>query len=149
MILTPLDAGPVGQVQGVIGGPRGPAQAGRLEAARGVAVLTEAELNSPAAAANRGKSSPRLFIADPGLEGLGGHHLAYSSAVAAAALKRGLEVVVLTSRNFRGTLGNPRIVLRPAFTARYQTSGGGGTARSAIFGAASYLPAPRRCPGVC
>lgn len=62
--------------------------------------------------------------------------------MAAAALKRGLEVVVLTSRNFRGTLGNPRIVLRPAFTARYQTSGGGGTARSAIFGAASYLPAP-------
>jgi glycosyltransferase involved in cell wall biosynthesis len=91
---------------------------------------------------NRGKITPRLFIADPGLEGMGGHHLGYSSAAAAAALKRGLEVVVLTSRNFGGTLGDPRIVVRPVFKTRYQTSGGGGTARSAIFSAASYLPGP-------
>jgi glycosyltransferase involved in cell wall biosynthesis len=107
-----------------------------------VAVLTETELIAPAAVANRGKARPRLFIADPGLAGLGGHHLAYSSAVAAAALKRGLEVVVLTSRNFGGSLGDPHIILRPVFNARYQTSGGGGTARAAIFGVASYLPGP-------
>jgi len=107
-----------------------------------VAVLTEAESNAPAAVTNRGNARPRLFIADPGLESVGGHHLAYSSAVAAAALKLELEVVVLTSRNFSGTLGNPCIVVRPVFNARYQTSGGGGTARSAIFGVASYLPGP-------
>ena len=86
--------------------------------------------------------TPRLFIADPGLEGIGGHHLEYTAAVATAALKRRLGVVVLTSRNFSGRLPNPRIVTRAAFNTRYQTSGGGGAARSAIFGAASYLPRP-------
>ncbi len=90
----------------------------------------------------RTQPAQRLFIADPGLEGMGGHHLAYSAAVATAALNRRLDVVVLTSRHFDGTLGSPRIVTRPAFNARYQTSGGGGAARSAIFGAASYLPGP-------
>jgi hypothetical protein len=90
----------------------------------------------------RAQPAQRLFIADPGLEGIGGHHLAYSAAVADAALERRLGVVVLTSRHFTGTLGNPRIVTRAAFSARYQTSGGGGAARSAIFNAASYLPGP-------
>ena len=105
--------------------------------------MTEATIETAAApVAARAQPAPRLFIADPGLEGIGGHHFAYTAAVAAAALKRRLEVVVLASRHFTGTLGSPRILSRPAFSARYQTSGGGGAARSAIFGAASYLPAP-------
>jgi glycosyltransferase involved in cell wall biosynthesis len=105
--------------------------------------LNEIAIGTPATPVIiRTQPAPRLFIADPGLEGMGGHHLAYSAAVATAALKRRLDVVVLTSRHFDGTLGSPRIVTRPAFNARYQTSGGGGAARSAIFGAASYLPGP-------
>jgi hypothetical protein len=105
--------------------------------------LSETETDTLAASVVvRTKPAQRLFIADPGLQGMGGHHLAYSAAVAAAALKRRLDVVVLTSRHFSGTLGSPRIAMRAAFDTRYQTSGGGGAARSAIFGAASYLPGP-------
>ncbi len=82
----------------------------------------------------------RLFIADPGLRGVLGHHLGYSQAVAEAALEAGIAPLVLAGAGFAGGIAGGRIPSRSVFTARYQGAGGGGALRRALFGAASYLP---------
>jgi len=82
----------------------------------------------------------RFIVVDPGLTGPEGHHLHYSEAIAEAALARGMTPVVLSGRGFTGTIANGRITCRPSFTARYQTSGGGGWPRQALFTVASRLP---------
>jgi hypothetical protein len=82
-----------------------------------------------------------LIIADPGLVGMEGHHLHYSAGVAEAALARGLTPLILAGASFQGTVADGAIRCDPWFSARYQTSGGGGWPRQALFAAASHLPA--------
>jgi glycosyltransferase involved in cell wall biosynthesis len=84
---------------------------------------------------------PRLIIADPGLRGPLGHHLGYSLAVAEAALAYGIAPLVLTSEEFRGAVPGG-IHLRPSFAAAYQSAGGGGALRRAVFGLAARSPVP-------
>ena len=84
---------------------------------------------------------PRLIVADPGLRNALGHHLGYSLAVATAAAARGIEPLVLASRDFTGGLPGG-LPCRPSFGALYQSAGGGGAARRALFGLAAQLPRP-------
>ncbi len=86
-------------------------------------------------------ASPRLIVADPGLTGPEGHHLHYSEGVAEAALARGIRPVVVAGAGFTGSIADGRIPCEPRFSARYQTSGGGGWPRQALFSMASRLPA--------
>ena len=83
----------------------------------------------------------RFIIVDPGLTGAIGHHLHYTDGLARAVQKRGMKPVVLAGHQFSGQLGDGRIDCLPIFTARYQTSGGGGWPRQALFAMASRLPA--------
>ena len=83
----------------------------------------------------------RLIIADPGLRGTLGHHLGYSLAVAEAARTRGIAALVLSSGDFRGAVPGG-IRFRPSFAAAYQTAGGGGALRRAVFGVAARAPPP-------
>jgi glycosyltransferase involved in cell wall biosynthesis len=82
----------------------------------------------------------RLFIADPGLTGLLGHHLGYSQSVAEAALRVGIAPVVLAGEGFAGLIAGGAIPSRATFRARYRNTGGGGAARRLLFAAASHLP---------
>jgi hypothetical protein len=82
----------------------------------------------------------RFIVADPGLTGPEGHHLHYSEGIAEAALTRGLTPLVLAGRDFAGSVAAGRIACQSRFTARYQTSGGGGWPRQALFSMASLLP---------
>ncbi|MBV1795919.1 hypothetical protein [Siccirubricoccus sp. G192] len=84
----------------------------------------------------------RLVIADPGLSGPIGHHLGYSQAVAEAAQARGIPALILAGRDFHGQVAGGAVPCRAAFGTRYQTSGGGGGLRRALFAAAARLPAP-------
>ena len=86
-------------------------------------------------------ASPRLIVADPGLTGPEGHHLHCSEGVAEAALARGIRPVVVAGAGFTGSIADGRILCEPRFSARYQTSGGGGWPRQALFSIASRLPA--------
>jgi glycosyltransferase involved in cell wall biosynthesis len=52
-----------------------------------------------------------------------------------------MKAVVLAGHRFSSPLGDGQIDCRPVFTARYQTSGGGGWPRQALFAMASWLPA--------
>lgn len=83
----------------------------------------------------------RLIVADPGLRSALGHHLGYSISVAEAARERGILPLVLASANFIGPISEA-VECRPIFTAAYQSAGGGGRAREALFGLAARLPAP-------
>jgi hypothetical protein len=84
---------------------------------------------------------PRLVVADPGLTGPDGHHLHYSEGVAEAAHACGMRALVLAGKEFAGVISGGRIDCISIFTARYQTSGGGGWPRQALFSAVSHLPA--------
>lgn len=83
----------------------------------------------------------RLIVADPGLRNALGHHFSYSISVAEAARERGILPLVLASASFTGPISEA-VECRPIFTAAYQTAGGGGRARAALFGLAARLPAP-------
>jgi glycosyltransferase involved in cell wall biosynthesis len=83
----------------------------------------------------------RLIIADPGLRGPLGHHLGYSLAVAEAARAQGILPLVLTAGDFSGVFPGG-IDFRPCFTAAYQSAGGGGALRRALFGLAVRGPMP-------
>ncbi len=82
---------------------------------------------------------PRLIIADPGLRSALGHHLGYTLAVAEAARERGIAPLVLASKQFSGAMPTG-IPCLPTFGAVYQSAGGGGAARRAVFGLAARLP---------
>jgi len=84
--------------------------------------------------------APRLVIADPGLSGLAGHHLAYSQAIARAAQARGMPTLLLAARSFRAAAAGADIVCRPWFVTRYQNIGAGGPVRRALYASASRLP---------
>src|SRR4029078_7674522 len=83
---------------------------------------------------------PRLIVADPGLTGPEGHHLHYSEGIAEAALARGIQTIVIAGAGFTGSIAPARTPCHPRFSARYQTSGGGGWPRQALFSIASRLP---------
>ncbi|SFK19707.1 glycosyltransferase [Falsiroseomonas stagni] len=84
--------------------------------------------------------APRFIIADPGLTGPLGHHLSYSRSVAEAAARAGTPAVILAARGFSGTI--PDIECHPVLGTAYQSAGGGGALRRALFGGLSHLPAP-------
>lgn len=84
----------------------------------------------------------RFIVADPGLNGPAGHHLAYSLAVATAARAAGLAPLVLAGRGFTGELDQGRVPVRAVLGTAYQSAGGGGLARRLAFGLAARLPAP-------
>ncbi len=86
------------------------------------------------------EAAPRFIIADPGLTGPLGHHLSYSQAVAEAAQRAGTPAVILAGRGFTGSI--PGIECRPLLGTAYQSAGGGGALRRALFGALSHLPSP-------
>lgn len=83
---------------------------------------------------------PRFFIADPGLTGPLGHHLSYSQSVAEAARRAGTPPVILAARGFTGCI--PGIECHSVLGTAYQSAGGGGALRRALFGTLSHLPAP-------
>ncbi len=85
-------------------------------------------------------SPPRFIIADPGLTGPLGHHLSYSQAVAEAASRAGTPPVILAARGFTGSI--PGIECHPVLGTAYQSAGGGGALRRALFGGLSHLPGP-------
>ncbi len=87
-----------------------------------------------------GAAPPRFIIADPGLTGPLGHHLSYSQAVAEAASRAGTSPVILAARGFTGSLSG--IDCRPVLGTAYQSAGGGGALRRALFGGLSHLPGP-------
>jgi hypothetical protein len=86
-------------------------------------------------------SGGRLIVADPGLNGPAGHHLSYSAAVAGAAREAGMGAVVLAGRGFQGRLPGG-IETHAVLGTAYQTAGGGGGLRRALYGGLSRLPAP-------
>ena len=83
----------------------------------------------------------RLIVADPGLNGPAGHHLTYSAAVAGAARDAGMGAVVLAGRGFRGALPGG-IETHAVLGTAYQTAGGGGGLRRAVYAGLSRLPPP-------
>jgi glycosyltransferase involved in cell wall biosynthesis len=85
-------------------------------------------------------SAPRFIIADPGLTGPLGHHLSYSRSVAEAAQRAGTPPVILAGRGFTGSI--PGIESHAVLGTAYQSAGGGGALRRALFGGLSRLPAP-------
>ncbi|WP_203071784.1 glycosyltransferase [Falsiroseomonas ponticola] len=89
--------------------------------------------------------APRFIIADPGLAGPLGHHLSYSRSVAEAASRAGTPPVILAARGFTGTI--PGIETHAILGTAYQSAGGGGAARRALYGALSHLPAPVAAAG--
>ena len=82
----------------------------------------------------------RLIVADPGLTGAEGHHLHYSAGIAVAAHSHGLSPIVLSSLEFDGAIADGAVPVEPCFASQYQTSGGGGWPRRALFRALSCLP---------
>ena len=82
----------------------------------------------------------RLIVADPGLTGAEGHHLHYSAGIAVAAHTHGLSPIVLSSLGFDGAIAEGAVPVEPCFASRYQTSGGGGWPRRALFRTLSWLP---------
>src|SRR5262245_53277649 len=83
----------------------------------------------------------RLIVADPGLISLTGHHFGYSQSVASAAMRRGMDAVVLANYNFDVSQASGGVPCKPSFHARYQSSSQSSRFRRAAYGSASYLPA--------
>ena len=83
----------------------------------------------------------RLIIADPGLTGPLGHHLGYSAAVAAAALRAGMPATVLAGRGFAGSFPVTGVEAHAVLGTAYQTAGGGGLGRRLMVRILDYAKA--------